>query len=75
MPDAVADRHTVTFEERDGKTDMTSRMGICPSKEIRDATRVGHGAGMRETMDQLTSCRAAGTVCRQGSEMKMAKTD
>ena len=53
QPDEVGIVITVTFDERDGKTDMTSR-SMCPSKEIRDAIIAsGMEHGMRETMDQL----------------------
>jgi uncharacterized protein YndB with AHSA1/START domain len=44
---------TVTFDERDGRTHMTSRT-VCPSKEVRDAILAsGMEHGIRETMDQL----------------------
>jgi uncharacterized protein YndB with AHSA1/START domain len=44
---------TVTFAERDGKTDMVSR-STCPSKEVRDTILAsGMEHGMRETMDLL----------------------
>ena len=44
---------TVTFEERDGKTDLVSH-SLCPSKDVRDAIIAsGMEGGMRETMDQL----------------------
>jgi uncharacterized protein YndB with AHSA1/START domain len=44
---------TVTFEERDGKTHLTS-LTSCPSKELRDGIIAsGMEKGMRETMDQL----------------------
>ena len=53
QPDEVGIVITVTFDERDGKTNMTSR-SMCPSKEIRDAIIAsGMEHGMRETMDQL----------------------
>lgn len=44
---------TVTFDERDGKTHLTSH-SLCPSKEVRD-TIIASGMehGMREAMDQL----------------------
>lgn len=44
---------TVTFEERDGKTQLVSTESY-PSKEVRDAViESGMEKGMRETMDQL----------------------
>lgn len=44
---------TVTFDERDGMTDMVSH-SLCPSPEVRDAIIAsGMEHGMRETMDQL----------------------
>ena len=44
---------TVTFDEREGKTDMVSH-SLCPSPEVRDAIIAsGMEHGMRETMDQL----------------------
>lgn len=44
---------TVTFEERGGKTHMTSRE-LYPSKEVREMVIAsGMEHGMRETMDQL----------------------
>jgi uncharacterized protein YndB with AHSA1/START domain len=43
----------VTFDERDGKTYLTSR-SVCPTKAVRDAIIAsGMEKGMRETMDQL----------------------
>lgn len=49
---------TVTFEERDGKTYMTSR-SLCPSPAVRDAILAsGMESGMRETMDQLDELAA-----------------
>lgn len=44
---------TVTFEERDGRTLLTSRE-VYPSEEVRDGVLAsGMEEGMRETMDQL----------------------
>ena len=44
---------TVTFEERNGKTELVSRT-LCQSKEIRDTIlESGMEHGMREAMDQL----------------------
>jgi uncharacterized protein YndB with AHSA1/START domain len=44
---------TLTFEERAGKTHMTS-LTACPTKEVRDSIIAsGMETGMRETMDQL----------------------
>ena len=44
---------TVTFDECDGRTNVTSR-SVCPSKVVRDII-IGSGMepGMRATMDQL----------------------
>jgi uncharacterized protein YndB with AHSA1/START domain len=44
---------TITFDERNGKTYMTS-VSTCPSQDVRDAIiATGMEGGMRETMDQL----------------------
>ena len=44
---------TVTFDEREGKTELVSR-SLCPSKAVRDMIlESGMEQGMRETMDQL----------------------
>jgi uncharacterized protein YndB with AHSA1/START domain len=44
---------TVTFEERNGTTRLTST-SVCPSPEVRDAIIAsGMEHGMKETMDQL----------------------
>lgn len=44
---------TVTFDESDGRTHMTSH-SLCPTKEVRDAIiESGMEHGMRETMEQL----------------------
>lgn len=53
MADAGAVVCTVTFTERDGRTEMVS-YEVYPSKEARDATIAsGMEHGMREAMDQL----------------------
>jgi uncharacterized protein YndB with AHSA1/START domain len=52
-PDDVGITVTVTFDERDGKTYLTSR-SLCPTKELRDGIiATGMETGMRETMEQL----------------------
>lgn len=52
-PDDVGITVTVTFDERDGKTHVTSR-SLCPTKEVRDGIiATGMEKGMRESMDQL----------------------
>lgn len=44
---------TVTFDEREGRTELVSR-SLCPSKAVRDMILAsGMEQGMRETMDQL----------------------
>ena len=44
---------TVTFVEREGKTELVSR-SLCPSTEVRNMILAsGMEQGMRETMDQL----------------------
>lgn len=51
--EATANVITVTFEERNGKTELVSRT-LCQSKEIRDTIlESGMEHGMREAMDQL----------------------
>jgi uncharacterized protein YndB with AHSA1/START domain len=56
---------TVTFDEDDGRTHVTSR-SMCPSQEVRDAIIAsGMETGMRESMDQLealVTALAKGTV-------------
>jgi uncharacterized protein YndB with AHSA1/START domain len=58
-PDDVPITVTVTFDERDGKTYLTSRT-LCPTKELRDGIIAsGMETGMRATMDQLEELVAA----------------
>lgn len=58
-PDDPAVVVTVTFEEQDGRTFMTSR-SLCPSKDVRDAIIAsGMEHGMRETMDALDALVAS----------------
>jgi len=46
---------TVTFEERDGGTDLTA-LEVYPSKEVLEMVlATGMETGMRETMDQLAA--------------------
>jgi uncharacterized protein YndB with AHSA1/START domain len=53
LADAGAVVQTVTFTERDGRTEMVSHE-VYPSKEARDAAlATGMEHGMREAMDQL----------------------
>jgi uncharacterized protein YndB with AHSA1/START domain len=50
---------TVTFDERDGKTDVTSRSRF-PSKAVLEMVLAsGMESGMRETMDQLDALVAS----------------
>jgi uncharacterized protein YndB with AHSA1/START domain len=52
-PDDVPITVTVTLEEREGKTYVTSRTW-CPTKDLRDGIIAsGMETGMRETMEQL----------------------
>jgi uncharacterized protein YndB with AHSA1/START domain len=58
-PDDPAVVVTVTFEEQNGRTFMTSR-SLCPSKDVRDAIIAsGMEHGMRETMDALDALVAS----------------
>ena len=63
--EATANVITVTFEERNAKTEVVSRT-LCQSQKIRDTIlESGMEHGMRETMDQLDRLVAeldAGTV-------------
>ena len=50
---------TVTFEERDGRTQLVARE-LYPSKEVLDGVLAsGMETGMRATMDQLDELVAA----------------
>ncbi len=52
-PDDAGVIVTVTFEERDGRTDLVSH-SLCPSKDVRGAIIAsGMEGGMCETMDRL----------------------
>jgi uncharacterized protein YndB with AHSA1/START domain len=53
FPDGPPVVVTVTFEERDGRTEMTSRQ-LYPSKEVREmVVATGMEFGANETMNQL----------------------
>ena len=53
MSEAGAVHVTITFAERDGKTDLLAHE-LYPSKEVREMVlATGMESGMRETMDQL----------------------
>jgi len=46
---------TITFDERDGKTEMTFSQGVFESAEDRD----GHREGWSESFDKLAECLAS----------------